>query len=100
MSKLKNFFKSPKIVGKCSKLHFFSSKTSMKCAIISVTKCVSNNSKLVNLFGKRHSVSEKLFKWLQIGKGSFVTFDTANWEAIGNKHGVSNSVFEVTRIIE
>ena len=26
MSKLKNFFMFPKIMGKCSKLHFFSSK--------------------------------------------------------------------------
>ena len=33
MSKLKIFFMSPKIMGKCSKLHFFSSKTSMKCAV-------------------------------------------------------------------
>ena len=34
------------------------------------------------------------------GKGSFVTFDPANLEAIGNKHAVSDSVFKVTRIIE
>ena len=34
------------------------------------------------------------------GKGSFVTFDLANLEAIGNKHGVSDTVFKVTRIIE
>ena len=34
------------------------------------------------------------------GKESFVTFDPANLEAIGNKHAVSDSVFKVTRIIE
>ena len=33
-------------------------------------------------------------------KGSFVTFDPANLEAIGNKHAVSDSVFKVTRNIE
>ena len=33
MSKLNNVFTFPKIMGKCSKLHFFSSKTSMKCAV-------------------------------------------------------------------
>ena len=47
MSKLKNIFTFPKIMGKCSKLHFFSWKTSLKCATISFTKCVSNYSKLV-----------------------------------------------------
>ena len=55
---------SPKIMRKCSKLHFFSAKTSMKCATISFTKSVLNYLKLVNLFGKRHSVGEQLFKWL------------------------------------
>ena len=33
MSKLKKKFTSPKIMGKYSKLHFFSLKTSMKCAV-------------------------------------------------------------------
>ena len=33
------------------------------------------------------------------GMGSFVTFDPATYEAIGNKHAVSDSVFKVTRII-
>ena len=45
----------------------------MKCAIISFTKCVSNYSKLVNLFGKRHSVSEQLFKWLPKSPFSLAT---------------------------
>ena len=31
--------------------------------------------------------------------GSFVTFDPANLEAIGNKHAVSDSVFERSPII-
>ena len=73
MSKLKNICKSQKIMGKCSKLHFFSSKTSMKCAIILVTKCVANYSKLVNLFGKRHSVREQLSKWLPKSPFSLAT---------------------------
>ena len=33
------------------------------------------------------------------GKGSFVTFDPANLEAIGNKHAVSDSVFQRSPII-
>ena len=66
-------FTPPKIMGKCSKLHFFSSKTSIKCAIIPFTKCVSYYLKLVNLFGKRHSVSEQLFKWLPKGPFSLTT---------------------------
>ena len=73
MSKLRNFFTSPKIIGKCSKLHSFSSKTSMKYAIISVTKSVWNYSKLFNLFGKRHSVSEELFKRLPKSPFSLAT---------------------------
>ena len=57
-------FYASKNMGKCSsRLHFFSSKTSIKFAINSFTKCVSYYLKLVNLFGKRHSVSEQ-FKWL------------------------------------
>ena len=101
----------------------------MKSAITLFTECVSNYSKLVNLFGKRHSVSEQLFKWLPkspfslatpqlhedldqngnqiqttpripfFGKGSFVTFDLAILEAIGNKRAVSDLVFKVTRIV-
>ena len=51
MSKLK-IFTFAKIMGKCSKLHFFTSKTSYKCGVISVTKCVSNYLKLIVLFGK------------------------------------------------
>ena len=47
------------------KLHFFSLKASMKCSIISFKKCDSNYLKLVNLFGKRHSVSEQLFNGYQ-----------------------------------
>ena len=34
------------------------------------------------------------------GKRSFVTFDPANLDAIGNKHTVSDLEFKVTRIIE
>ena len=48
------------------KLHFFSLKASMTCSIISFKKCDSNYLKLVNSFGKRHSVSEQLLKWLPI----------------------------------
>ena len=73
MSKLKKNCKSPKIMGKCSKLHFFSSKISIKFSIISFTKCVSNYLKLVNLLGKRHSVSEQLFKWLPKSPFSLAT---------------------------
>ena len=73
MNKLKIFFTSPKIMGKCSKLHFFSSKTSMKCAIISVTKCVTNYLKLDNSLRKRHSVSEQLSKWLPKSPFSLAT---------------------------
>ena len=35
----------------------------MKCEILSFTKCVLDYSKLINLFGKKHSGSEQLFKW-------------------------------------
>ena len=121
MSKLKNFFLRP--------LELWESIASciseMKSAIISFAECVSNYSKLVNLFGKRHSASEQLFKWLPkkarfllphhsymktwikleitykppkgshlFDKGSFVTFGSANLEAIGNKHSVSDSVLK------
>ena len=33
------------------------------------------------------------------GKGSFVTFDPANLEAIGNKHAVIDSVIKVTVLV-
>ena len=118
MIKLKNIFMFPKIMGKYSKLHFFYSKTSMKCATILFTICVFRFSKLVNLFGKRQSVSEQLFKWLPkspfslgtpqlhedlikleitykppqgshlFGKGSFVIFGPANLEAREQTHCV------------
>ena len=96
----------------------------MRSAIISFTECVSNYSKLVNLFWKGHSVSEQLFKWLPkspfspatpqlhedldqtgnhiqttpmipcFGKGPFVTFELANLEAIGNKDALSDAVLK------
>ena len=34
-----------------------------------------------------------------LGKGSFVTFDPANLESIGNKHRVSSTVFQRSPII-
>ena len=65
MSKLTNIFYVPKNYGKALQAAF----SEMKSAFISFTECASNYSKLVNLFGKRHSVSEQLFKWLP--KSSF-----------------------------
>ena len=86
--------KCPKIMRKCSKLYFFSLKTSGKHPF---------------LF-PRHSQTKS---WIKLkptyveaqgpqcfGKVPFVTFGTANWENTGDIHRVSHGGIKVTRIIE
>ena len=93
-----HFFMFPKIMQKCSKLYAFSLIIDLKISgkypfLLPHHSYLETLTKLETTY--KPPQGSHLF-----GKGSFVTFDPANLEAIGNKHAVSDSVFKVTRIIE
>ena len=94
----KHFFMFPKIMQKCSKLYAFSLIIDLKTS--GKGPFLQPHHGYLETFIKPETMYKQPQRSHLFGKGSFVTFDPANLEAIGNKHAVSDSVFKVTRIIE
>ena len=93
----KHFFMFLKIMQKCSKLYAFSLIIDLKISgkypfLLPHHSYLETLTKLETTY--KPPQGSHLF-----GKGSFVTFDPANLEAIGNKHAVSDSVFQRSPII-
>ena len=92
-----HFFMFLKIMQKCSKLYAFSLIIDLKISgkypfLLPHHSYLETLTKLETTY--KPPQGSHLF-----GKGSFVTFDPANLEAIGNKHAVSDSVIQRSPII-
>ena len=91
-----HFFMFPKIMQKCSKLCSFSLIIDLKTS--GKRPFLQPHLSYLETWFKLETIYKPPQGSHLFGKGSFVAFDPANLEAIGNKHMVSDSVIAYLKL--